>query len=319
LHCGHTRSFQGKDHRIELPIAKNQQLKSIKKYPLGQLFGTPYESIDFAILRSDDIFDLIADERNAGVYQFHKHDFYAIFYMEKGRMLQKLDDEIYQLREGDIFVTCPGQVHENDFEDAPEKIEGGAILFTSKFINQLKERNEISELTFLDNIFSNPHIHLPAPEFEKYLCIVRVLFMEIKSTSINWAIVKSLFSALLISIQQAIDNSIVNITSNRNMEVYKRFKHFLELHYKENRTLGFYADLLHISERHLNRLLKETTSKTAVDMIRGRSILEARRLLNFTDLNISEIAHALGYLDHSNFTKLFKKEMGQTPQAYRLS
>lgn len=261
----------------------------------------------------------MADERNAGVHQFHKHDFYAIFYIEKGQMRQRLDNKIYQLGERNIFVACPGQVHENDFENLHGKIEGGAILFTTKFIHQLKERNEISELTFLDNIFSNPSIHLSPLEFEKYLYIVHVLFMEIKSTSVNWAIVKALFSALLISIQQAIDTSLIKATSNRNTEVYKQFKHFLELHYKENRATGFYAHLLHVSERHLNRLLKETTSKTAAEMIRGRSILEARRLLHFTDLNISEIADALGYPDHSYFTKLFKKETGQTPYTYRLS
>jgi len=294
-------------------------MEIIKKYPLGQLFGKPYESIDFVILRSDEIFKLISEEINADVHQFHKHDFYAIFWIEKGRLLQKLDNKIYSLRKGDIFVACPGQVHENDLEDSSLKINGGAILFTTKFINQLKERNEISELTYLDNIFSNPHIHLSEPELERYLNIVNVLSKEMNRTFPNWAIVKSLFSALLLSVQQAIDNSIIKITSNRHIEVYKQFKHFLELHYKENKTPGFYADLLHISERHLNRLLKETTSKTAVEMIRGRSIMEARRLLNFTNLNISEIAVILGYFDNSNFTKIFKKELGQTPQAYRLS
>ena len=294
-------------------------MEVIKKYPLGQLFGKPYESIDFAILRCDEIFKLISDEINAGVHQFHRHDFYVIFWMEKGRLLQKLDNKVYALQKGDVFVACPGQVHENDFEDAHQKIDGGAILFTTKFINQLRERNEISALTFLDNIFSNPHIHLSKSESERYLDIVRVLSKEMNRTSPNQAIAKSLFSALLLSVQQAIDNSIIKITSNRHIEVYKQFKHLLELYYKENKTPGFYADLLHISERHLNRLLTETTSKTAVEMIRGRSMLEAGRLLNFTDLKVSEIAAILGYPDNSNFTKIFKKELGQTPQAYRLS
>jgi len=294
-------------------------MEIIKKYPLGQLFGKPNESIDFAMLNSNEIFNLISDEMNASVHQFHKHDFYAIFWIEKGAILQKLDNKTYTLEKGDIIIACPGQVHENDFEDSKKQIEGGIILFTAKFINQLRERNEISELTFLDNIFSTPHIRLSESELERYLNIAEVLSQEINRTSPNWAIVKSLFSALLLSIQQAIDHSIVNITSNRHLEVYKLFKHFLELHYRENKTLGFYADLLHISERHLNRLLKETTSKTAAEMIRGRTVLEARRLLNFTDLSISEIANTLGYLDNSYFTKLFKRELGQTPQAYRLS
>jgi AraC family transcriptional activator of pobA len=294
-------------------------MEIIQKYPLGQLFGKPYENIDVLILTSEEIFKLISDEINAGVHRFHKHDFYVIFWIENGRLLQKLDNKIYTLQKGDIFVACPGQVHENDFGDAYPKIDGGAILFTAHFINQLKERNEISELTFLDNTFSNPHLHLSDPELERFLSINYALSKEMNRTFPNRAIVKPLLSALLLSIQQTIDSSIIKTTSNRHIKVYKQFKHFLELHYKENKTLGFYADILHISGRHLNRLLKETTSNTAVEMIRGRSILEARRLLSFTDLNISEIAGSLGYLDNSNFTKIFKKEIGQTPQAYRLS
>ncbi|HTI93469.1 MAG TPA: AraC family transcriptional regulator [Puia sp.] len=294
-------------------------MEIIKKYPLGQLFGKPYESIDFAVLRSDELLKLISDEVNAGVHQFHMHDFYAIFWVEKGGILQKLDNKNYSLRRGDVFIACPGQVHENDFGHSRQKIVGGAILFTAKFINQLRVRDEISELTFLDNIFSNPHIHLSDSGLEKFLNIVSILYMEINRTFPNWAIVNSLSSALLLSVQEAIDDSIIKTTSNRHIEVYKQFRHFLEIHYKENKTPGFYADQLHISQRHLNRLLKETTSKTAADMIRARSVLEARRLLNFTDLKISEIAGILGYFDNSNFTKIFKKELGQTPQAYRMS
>lgn len=132
-------------------------------------------------------------------------------------------------------------------------------------------------------------------------------------------IVKCLLSAILLSIQQAIDTSMIRTNSARHVEVYKNFKHLLESHFTENRGTGFYAGLLHISERHLNRVLKETISKTATDMIRGRSMLEARRLLCFTKMNISEIAWSLGYQDQSYFTKRFKMESGQTPQAYRWS
>ncbi|WP_449399025.1 helix-turn-helix domain-containing protein [Chryseobacterium wanjuense] len=93
----------------------------------------------------------------------------------------------------------------------------------------------------------------------------------------------------------------------------------MEHNYKENKALKFYADALHISERHLNRMLKETTSMTAAEMIRGRTVLEAKRLLGFTNLNIAEIAWHLGYDDNSYFTKIFKKETGLTPLTYRAS
>lgn len=294
-------------------------MEAIKKYPLGQLYNKPYEEINFLLLSLEDLKELASQDINSHVSQFHAHEFYTIFWVEKGYHRQVLDGTIFSLQKGDVFIISPGQVHENNFPEVSKAFQGGVILFTAKLIDQIRLNNEISGLTFLDNIFSNPRISLSNLELKRYLSIIVSLSMEIKSISPNWSIIKYLFSALLLSIQQAIDNSAIKTTSNRHIEVYKQFKYFLELHYKKNKASEFYADLIHISNRHLNRLLKETTSKTVAEIIRARSILEASRLLIFTDLTVSEIAGSLGYPDNSNFTKIFKKETGKTPQAYRLA
>jgi AraC family transcriptional activator of pobA len=294
-------------------------MEAVKKYPLGQLFGVPYKKIEFAVLASEEIFRLISEEVNTNVQRYHQHDFYLISWIESGQILQKLDGKTYTLNKGDIFVACPGQVHENDFGTIEKDLKGGALLFTAEFQQQLQHTGAVSGLTFLDNVFSNPHLHLPEEEKDSFLNIIQLLFKVMKTESPNWSIVKSLLSTALLFIQQTIDVSFIQTASIRHIEVYKKFKHILELYFKENKPSGFYSESLHISERHLNRVLKKTTAKTAADMIRGRSMLEARRLLCFTEMNISEIAWNLGYQDQSYFTKLFKKETGQTPQTYRLS
>ncbi|MET0635322.1 MAG: AraC family transcriptional regulator [Chitinophagaceae bacterium] len=294
-------------------------MQIIKKYPLGQLFGTPLEKRDFVILRSEEIFRLIGDDVSSGIQKYHRHDFYAIFWIESGELLQKLDGRTYTLNKSDIFIACPGQVHENDFGRTPHEVKGGALLFTTEFLQQLRHNTSISELTFLDNVFSNPHLSIPDEEWENFLSMVQLLFSGMNRKLPNLALVKSLLSAVLISIQQSIDTTITRTNTARHMEIYKNFKHLLELHFKESKEIGFYSEQLHLSQRHLNRLLKEATDKTAADMIRGRSMLEARRLLNYTQMNIAEIAWSLGYQDQSYFTKLFRKETGQTPQAYRQS
>lgn len=294
-------------------------MEAIKKYPLGQLFGRPFERKDFVILDVEQILQLINEEVNSHVEQNHQHDFYIISWVESGQLLQKLDGKTFTLSKGDIFITCPGQVHEHDFGQSVHQVKGGAFLFTLEFLQQLQHHTAISELTFLDNIFFDPRLSLPDEELKNVLSIVTILFREMKKVPPNMAIVKSLFSAVLLCIQQTIDNSIIQANSARHIEVYKKFKNLLELHFKENKFPAFYSDRLHISDRHLNRLLKETTTKTAADIILGRSILEARRLLCFTEMSISEIAWNLGYHDPSYFTKLFKNATGQTPQAYRSS
>jgi len=294
-------------------------MENIKKYPLGQLFGRPFEKIDFVILDNEEILALIKHDVNAHVQQYHQHDFYAISWVQSGQLQQKLDGKVFTLNPGDIFVACPGQVHENDFGINANQVKGGAFLFTSEFLQQLRQHTAIAELTILDNILSNPCHPLQGEDLDSFLSMIHILNKEVKKELPNMPMVRSLLCAVLLSIQQTVDNSIIQANSARHIEVYKKFKHLLELHFRENKTSHFYSEQMYISDRHLNRLLKEATTKTAADIILGRSILEARRLLCFTEMTISEISWSLGYQDPSYFTKLFKKAAGQTPLAYRMS
>ena len=43
----------------------------------------------------------------------------------------------------------------------------------------------------------------------------------------------------------------------------------------------------------------------------------AKELLSRSDRKLYEIAHAVGYADGKYFTKLFTREVGLTPKAYR--
>jgi len=91
----------------------------------------------------------------------------------------------------------------------------------------------------------------------------------------------------------------------------------LDKYFAENKTAAFFAEQLHITTHHLNLIIKNVTGKTVSEVIRARSILEAKRLLTFTDLSVSEIAAQLNYFDSSYFSKLFKSETKTTPIAFK--
>nr|WP_290932719.1 helix-turn-helix transcriptional regulator [Haliscomenobacter sp.] len=98
---------------------------------------------------------------------------------------------------------------------------------------------------------------------------------------------------------------------------FKQFKQVLEDHFWENKTANYYAEQLHITQHHLNLICKAITNNTATDIIRARSILEAKRLLTFTDKSIAEIAFELNFSDGSYFAKTFKSFTNHTPQDFR--
>jgi AraC-like DNA-binding protein len=67
----------------------------------------------------------------------------------------------------------------------------------------------------------------------------------------------------------------------------------------------------------LNRAIKSVSGKTASDLIIERLILEAKRLLLFSDLSNKEVAFKLNYEDPSYFTRIFRRKTGLTPTEFR--
>jgi len=78
------------------------------------------------------------------------------------------------------------------------------------------------------------------------------------------------------------------------------------------------AEILHIHPTHLSNTSKQTTGKSPCDICHEKTITVAKKLLENTELTISEVAFKLTY-EHTNFTKYFKKHTGKTPSAYRKS
>jgi len=83
------------------------------------------------------------------------------------------------------------------------------------------------------------------------------------------------------------------------------------------RTASEFAKQLNIHVNHLNKALKETSQKTTTQIISERILKEAKILLKQTDLNISEIAYALGFSEATHFNNFFKKETQLTPSKFQ--
>ena len=95
---------------------------------------------------------------------------------------------------------------------------------------------------------------------------------------------------------------------------------FLESVFNPDRmpgTIASYASETGISENYLSRLVKKATGRSVgawIDIVR---IQRAKRLLTETREPVSDIAAAVGIDDQSYFSRLFKKETGLTPSAFR--
>jgi AraC family transcriptional regulator len=68
---------------------------------------------------------------------------------------------------------------------------------------------------------------------------------------------------------------------------------------------------------HFSRAFKQSMGMTATNYIAGRRIERAKRMLEETELPISEIALRSGFSSQSHFTTAFRRLAGATPKAFR--
>jgi AraC family transcriptional activator of pobA len=101
------------------------------------------------------------------------------------------------------------------------------------------------------------------------------------------------------------------------VQIVQEFKRLLNGNVQHLKSPTAYAKLLNISESYLNEAMKKVTGFSVTYWILQEVMLEAKRLLYYSQLNVKEIAHHLGYDDHTYFSRLFKKANQVTPLAFR--
>jgi AraC family transcriptional regulator, transcriptional activator of pobA len=97
----------------------------------------------------------------------------------------------------------------------------------------------------------------------------------------------------------------------------QKFIQLINHFYLEKRTIDEYAELLAVTPNHLSQSIKFASGKNALSFINERIMTEAKSMIQFSNLDIAEIAYQLDFSDASNFGKFFKKYADVTPVEYR--
>lgn len=121
-------------------------------------------------------------------------------------------------------------------------------------------------------------------------------------------------------IDKGLDLLLSRIKPARKSAFPDAVSQFLELAFDPSQmpgSIAYYASELGISGNYLSRLVKKSTGRSVGDWIDIVRIQRAKRLLSETRLSIIDVAAEIGIEDQSYFSRLFKKETGMTPSAFR--
>lgn len=111
--------------------------------------------------------------------------------------------------------------------------------------------------------------------------------------------------------------AVVAKKMTRKEELNRQFYTLLFQHFKEQRSVRYYADNLFVSPKHLTETVKEISGRSAGEWIDEAVILEAKVLLKNASYNIADVANALHFPNQSAFGRYFKLHSGISPLHYR--
>lgn len=106
--------------------------------------------------------------------------------------------------------------------------------------------------------------------------------------------------------------------SDNEMGTVRQFNLLVEQNFKKMHQVQDYADLIHKSPKTISNIFSQYSTQSPLEIIHNRIMLEAKRLLIYTDLTAKEIAYSLGFDDIPNFSRFFKKYAQLSPSQYRI-
>lgn len=104
---------------------------------------------------------------------------------------------------------------------------------------------------------------------------------------------------------------------HQDIEFFRDFSRLVEIHFRNKHTVSDYAVLLGVAAKTLSNKFKRFGLPQPNEVIKNRIVLEAKRLLNYTNLSIKEIAYDLGYEDPAYFNRLFTAKAGDSPAVFK--
>lgn len=241
----------------------------------------------------------------------HRDDFFNFFILLKGRAVMKCDMVDIEIIAPSAIIVKPFQIH------SPQELSADA---TGYYISAAPFIIPNSCFEVFQNLKISEQAFKIIPSIQKELLdTVSILYLSFTNNNYNKAqIMHGLFNAIVYHFSNSYQLLVKKTTKPLKQSglITTKFKKLIaENSFLE--TPSFFAKKLNISTSHLNDCVNITTGKSVTYWLQNTMIIEAKRLLYYTEYDVKEVAFNLGFEDNAYFSRLFKKITGETPLAFR--
>ena len=228
----------------------------------------------------------------------------------KGEGLVKIDGTQYLVGKGNVVVVFPGQLFSCELEE-------GTLAHHLRATKKVYE--VITSISSIPVGKTKPISYFQLSD-EAFLLLLHEL-AEIKKISAsdlqgkNELMISRFKTSFLMLKTACLTERSIKLAEKSN-PIIDKFIRLIELKYKTERSVVYYAEELNVTANYLFILSKASFEQGPKQLIKNRLVQESKRLLMETDLNIKEISYELGFSGNSGFSTFFKKETGFCPKDF---
>jgi AraC family L-rhamnose operon regulatory protein RhaS len=266
-------------------------------------------------------FNIYHFEAGKWMHSVHKHTYFEIIFILKGKGTHNINGNSFRYEEGDVFLLGPEDFHDFDIADLTE--------FCFIRFNELFSKNDhgekdspwlqIRKALLYTSSQSRGSIVQTKPEKQKLHSLLAILEGEYENhQSPYFEIIRdSLMQSMMVILARNL------LGQTRTKPILKDSVEPVLLYIRQHiynpaeLTMEHLAAVFHYAPAYISIFFKKQTGESLKQYIIKHKIKLIEGRLLYSQLSLSEIADEFGYTDESHFCKQFRKYTGNTPTEFR--
>lgn len=251
----------------------------------------------------------------------HVHEYFEILLCREGEFRLEAGDAQARLRTGDLAIIDPMEVHSTHALSA-----GGNAYMVLKFVPELmysaeQPLYELGTLAAYMRLRASHRLVFPAEQVRQSGMdgIMERIFSEYRAKEFGYALsVRAEIMRLFVKILRDWHaTGAPDLPDAESMAQLQRAYEFIEANYAGEVTLAAVARHCNMSYTAFSRFFSRHAGRSFTEALLMTRIKKSMRLINSTELSITEIAARTGFSSTSHYIRCFKSVTGITPLKYR--
>ena len=236
----------------------------------------------------------------------------------RGRARVRFDMQELSIEKNDFGILLPGHVLRRTA--CSEDYTYARVCISAEMVNELRAHafsHDYNKFNYA------PKCHLTDVQAQRVMALVELL-EAIASHDTNDL---QLRRQMLLS-QLALGYEFINYyrreqdrewAESRSATLYTRFCELVVEHYRENRNVKYYANLLNYDPRYFSKVFRQfSNGLSPLEWIQQYVATQAKRIMDaHPKQTVKETAYQLGFPTTANFCRYFKRATGINPQEYK--